>query len=56
MKIVRVRISGWAIRRGNEWMFKPLSGFFAWTEDQADAFVFTRLSEAEQWVQKNSKG
>jgi hypothetical protein len=63
MKIVRVRISGWAIQRDNEWMsFKTgknwgwlylpsqPSGFFAWSQNQADAYIFKRLSEAEAWL------
>jgi hypothetical protein len=54
MKIVRVRISGWVIQRGNQWMSRPRPSFFYWVGDRELAHVFKRLSEAEAWVLKNS--
>jgi hypothetical protein len=64
MKIVRVRISGWAIQRGDEWLsVRAGKGwmysradlcFFAWADDRASAYVFKRLSYAENWFAANS--
>jgi hypothetical protein len=54
MRIVRVRISGWAIQKGDKWLSKPLPSFFTWSADRELAHVFKRLSEVEAWVLANS--
>lgn len=55
MRIVRVRISGWAIQEGDRWLCWSIPPHFGWTEYPELAHVFKRLSEAEAWVLNNSK-
>jgi hypothetical protein len=55
MKIVRVRISGWAIKDAKGlWLCSASIFGSVWAQHQQLAFVFKRLSEAEKWVAENN--
>lgn len=52
MKIVRVRISGWVIKKssGNWWV----SNAGLWTPYIESARIFKRIAQAEQWIAEHS--
>jgi hypothetical protein len=56
VEIIRVRISGWVVRRSADNMKKVwlylVEGLPFWAVDQSDAYVFNRLSEAEAFAAK----
>lgn len=59
VEIIRVRIGGWALRRGDQWFsgapgWQEYSGV-VWTRVVAEAFVFNRLADAEAVQSELSK-